>query len=958
MSWRKSRNNRRPRSPSPNDGAHVIRLHTGSIPSVVNAPIDAGIERMSADKRRTISEAIPALPPSPLKRLRVAALAPVATSTVDIEGDSYRMGVGDDDWEDGQAPFRSDPTPRVLRPADYTLRTWMLKHRDEYLRLMLWHEGRGASLPSCPDCQENEPVYRCRDCFGGAMRCGSCCVRAHRENPFHTIEFWNGTCFVRHSLKSLGLRIQLGHPPLQECDRPNPARDDFVLLHCGGIHNISVDFCGCHLSSDPCYIQLLRVGMFPASTDTPRTCATFSCLDQYHSLTLQGKITGYDYYKSLEGLTNATGLKPPDRYQVFLRMARQYRHLLSLKRGGRGYDGRGVLGTTPGELAIRCPACPRPGINLPKDWARAPPSQAGLYVFFLAIDACFRLKRRAFSNEIRDPALGDGDQPEEINTCTGLAALDYANTKYSRGYSATGVGMGVCARHEFVQPNGVADLQAGERHANMDYILASIIRHLHPFLRKMISYDIACQWWKKLFERLRALPPMLRLHLVLDVFLKLFIFVVPKLHILGHATACQLLYSLNFALGSRQTDGEGIERPWSMIGGVAASTCVSGPGARLDLLDDHWSYWNWSKLIGLPKIIRRRLDQALHEQVVQREAFDAFSLQQQERVSVWKAMVHDFEADGTKPNPYEAKIDGLTEAQVREQFEEEEDAQIAAGKRRIHDVGPVSFLSDLLDVESEQRRVAGLAELKKAKSTSMKINLQRLRRNLNKRIGAIQKLQATYMPSSLLRLRETQTSDNEALPENVPLFPPSALTIGEREAGCLSGLLEMEKAMREAQCRAALVGLQNQLLIKYRLLLYKTNHSRNQAMNTQSRALVARNESQVLLHSKKYQAAWRALVLIEGGREEAVGWKRLRQEDIRCLEDPEHIVKKDLRGQRAEARRARKEAELRAVGITPLNIHRVQVEGKSDEEEEGVTAVPGPALPRSRKLPIQKGTAI
>jgi hypothetical protein len=51
-----------------------------------------------------------------------------------------------------------------------------------------------------------------------------------------------------------------------------------------------------------------------------------------------------------------------------------------------------------------------------------------------------------------------------MSTCSGLAALDYANTKFSRGYSTTGVGMGVCARHEFIQPNGVGDLQKGERY--------------------------------------------------------------------------------------------------------------------------------------------------------------------------------------------------------------------------------------------------------------------------------------------------------------------------------------------------------------------------------------------------------------------------------------------------------------------------------------------------------------
>lgn len=41
-----------------------------------------------------------------------------------------------------------------------------------------------------------------------------------------------------------------------------------------------------------------------------------------------------------------------------------------LKRGGRGqqYDNRGAAGTNPGEIAVVCPACPIPGLNLPDDW--------------------------------------------------------------------------------------------------------------------------------------------------------------------------------------------------------------------------------------------------------------------------------------------------------------------------------------------------------------------------------------------------------------------------------------------------------------------------------------------------------------------------------------------------------------------------------------------------------------
>lgn len=45
-----------------------------------------------------------------------------------------------------------------------------------------------------------------------------------------------------------------------------------------------------------------------------------------------------------------------------------WRHLRMLKRGGRSYDKTGVKGTSAGELAVLCPACPIPSINLPPDW--------------------------------------------------------------------------------------------------------------------------------------------------------------------------------------------------------------------------------------------------------------------------------------------------------------------------------------------------------------------------------------------------------------------------------------------------------------------------------------------------------------------------------------------------------------------------------------------------------------
>ncbi|KAJ7834834.1 hypothetical protein B0H13DRAFT_1653010 [Mycena leptocephala] len=822
----------------------------------------------------------------------------------------------------------------------------MLHLRNIFLRQLLWRDGCGnASTSLCARCKipGNPPKYRCEECSGGALLCHGCCLAEHVVNPLHIIHEWSGVCFYKRPLRDLGQRIQLGHCLGESCVVPHAGHTGFVVIHDNGIHEVNVDFCGCDAREEQ-YIQLLQFGWYPASEERPQTVTTFEVLDKFHLHTLQAKTTAYDFYSVLERLTDNTGVKPPNRYQVFLRIARQYRHLLMLKRAGRGHDPSGVFGTAAGECALQCPCCPDPKVNLPEGWENAPPEDRFLYILFLALDACFRLKRRMISSELRDPGLGTGwayvmenapyrhylltvtDQ-KEMSTCSGLAALDYANTKFSRGYSTTGVGMGVCARHEFVQPNGVGDLQKGERFANMDYIFGSILRHKDPRLRKIISYDIVCQWWKHLMERMKKLPPLVRLNAILEFFR----FVIPKMHIHAHTLECAVIFSLNLVPGSGQTDGEGIERPWASIGAIATSTRVSGPGARRDALDDHWNFWNWLKTIGLPAILRRRLDVAKAEQARQREAFTMFSVQQADRVPEWKRMVEEFEKDETKKNPYTMEVEGLTEMEVRLQFAKEEEEDALKGVPALHDVTPSGFINAGLGLEEEQRRVRVQAELKKAQTTAMQINMKSLRTKLNRGIARFRKLQATYSPAAIQALAARVAPEKE-FAEDTPLMLPSALSPEQREnGGCSEKLVGIEDALRNAQCRTSLVRLRRQLHIKSRLLLYKKNHSRAQHMNTRSRTIVARNESKIRLHSEKFQMAWEARRKIAGGNVEKVGWPKLRKEDIRCMQDPEELSRNAEKRRKANERRLRKEGELRASGELP------PLPEDDDDDDEMVT---------------------
>lgn len=83
---------------------------------------------------------------------------------------------------------------------------------------------------------------------------------------------------------------------------------------------------------------------------------------------MEGQVSAFEFYKAISRITDKTDLNPPrDRYPQFLRMSRQWRHLLQLKRSARGHQPDGAEGTKAGELAVLCPACPQPGMNLPAE---------------------------------------------------------------------------------------------------------------------------------------------------------------------------------------------------------------------------------------------------------------------------------------------------------------------------------------------------------------------------------------------------------------------------------------------------------------------------------------------------------------------------------------------------------------------------------------------------------------
>ncbi|KAJ3716228.1 hypothetical protein C8R42DRAFT_589224, partial [Lentinula raphanica] len=769
-------------------------------------------------------------------------------------------------------------------------------------------------------------------CLTNGLVCAECCLLDHLQRPLDIIEKWNGSYFERIPLQQMGLSVQLGHSCDSICPAPRIVKN-FTVIHTNGIHQVTALFCNCvnRYAAGEWRQQLHRRRWFAATHLQPETAATYEVLNHFHVLTLQGKVTTYDYYTGLEKLYDNLGTEiKVDRYKAFSRMIREWRGLKILKRGGMGNDATRTADKTElGELAVECIACPRPSENLPEDWEDEPANTRFKYWLYLAEDACFRLKRRLVSSNAVDPGVGTGSsyfvednafreyiatcgEQVEMNTCTGLSAVDHANTKFSRGYATTGVGLAVCARHELVQKNGVVDLQKGERYCNMDYAFGSILRTLDPRLTIVQSYDIVCQWSKNLAHRMKELPQQVKCCLSeRNIF-----FVIPKLHIHGHNLSCQLSFSLNWLWGAGRTDGEGVERNWAHMGPVATSTRDMGPGNRHEVLDDHFGHWNWRGICRMGQLLLKRYDEALDQQEIHNKALLQFRTERQDDFEEWDNMITVWEGellkppkDRTAPNPFESIKSGMTEQDIRLALAQEEEEEASSGSPSLHDVGPSAFISQMLDIQDTMRSMKFEMSKQKSETVLQKTSIIQCRTKLVQAIAKIRALQTVYMPAAIQKLAEAEDITEENAEDTVLVFP-SDLSDSERESGCRAGILAIERKLREGQLSSSLDKLRNNLHIKSRLLTYRTTNVAHQARVTKSQTLLARTQQQIELAARKYQDAWKALTKIVGG-EQNVSWHQLHAKDV-CMmqeEPPQGNLRKRLGKRRRDEDEAQQELE-------------------------------------------------
>ncbi|KAJ3546784.1 hypothetical protein NM688_g5476 [Phlebia brevispora] len=778
------------------------------------------------------------------------------------------------------------PRPKRYETTAAPLNVW-LPHRQEYLEEMHLHDGRMLyDASACANCGCEDPKTVCREL-----------------HPLHRIEIWKNNHWESTTLRNLGLMIQLGHRPAEICQKR--VGRELVILHSNGIHKVYVHFCRCRGAVE-FRQQLMRYAWWPATSTDPHTCATFNMLRSFHHLNLRGNVSAYDYYNALENMTDGWRLEPiPNRLRSFMLMIRQYRNMKALRRAGRAFDRSGVSGTGPGELAIRCRACPHPGINLPDSWQSVPPHLAFIYQLFLAQDANFRQKNRLRLTTYQDVCLSPGwsyfvetteymehvkkfATQEEMSTCAGFMAMILANLKKARGLAATGVGGCMCSRHELWRPCGMGDLQRGERYCNMDFILRSAVYNICAGLVVLITYDIACQFFKNFAQRIETLPERFQRSTQPSSWVKK----VPKGHLEAHGEACHGPYSLNYTPGAGATDGEAPERGWAELNHAAPCAKEMGPSARKETLDDCCQFHNWRKTVGFGDSLLRRLLHALKMVVELRKEFVAFhaSIDQQHpgRVAEWRRMIDSWEADNSLPCPYQGEQPKVKVKDIRLALAREEEANASNNAAVLTESTPSAFIVEGLEIEKAQLELQFETSRRKDINQIEEVGRIERRTAIRRRLKYFFEAQVEHMPG-LSRYTKSSTGDDVgtvAPPIHlIPLLLPSSLSPEGRRQVCNQHLITVEERLREAHCYEALGDLRTQLRTRQCVAAFKAMNAVGQGANTRARKLLESVDDKALRAKLRYRTNRAALLALRGPGEWERTLRELRDEDVRALNE-------------------------------------------------------------------------
>ena len=164
-------------------------------------------------------------------------------------------------------------------------------------------ECRHGGCRSSPD--DKRRAYRCFHCVRPEVMCKSCILADHEHNPCHFVHEWDTLrrFWTRKPLTDLGFILYLGHDG-RRCQYSSLDPRKMTIVSRNGVHEMRVGFCKCASDENtstprPEGVQLLEIGLWPASWTRPATACTIHMLKEYSLLANQCNVPHYDYWKLL-----------------------------------------------------------------------------------------------------------------------------------------------------------------------------------------------------------------------------------------------------------------------------------------------------------------------------------------------------------------------------------------------------------------------------------------------------------------------------------------------------------------------------------------------------------------------------------------------------------------------------------------------------------------------------------
>lgn len=185
----------------------------------------------------------------------------------------------------------------------------IFKPHLEELQSTILNSEYDSTVSSQCSCGKNKHLFHCEDCFSSSSLCQGCIVTTHQTHPFHNIQAWQDNHFMWTSLHELSATLQLGHSGFPCPNRQSGLQGHLTtIVHINRIYQICVEYCFCGWPvAEP--HQLVHVHLFPATIAKPATAFTFILLNDYHAHSLSSKKSAYDYFDTLQKVTNAAFLQ-------------------------------------------------------------------------------------------------------------------------------------------------------------------------------------------------------------------------------------------------------------------------------------------------------------------------------------------------------------------------------------------------------------------------------------------------------------------------------------------------------------------------------------------------------------------------------------------------------------------------------------------------------------------------